>query len=167
MQQCPPEYYASTGNHKCTPCLAPCLYCSGPTGATCTLCQPSMVLSVLANSTTTCTSSCSPGYYNHSNICTACSLNCNQCNTVNYCTVCASPYLLYNGQCMNACPSAYYISIASGNLTCEVCQSPCLSCQTYSTYCTSCTISSASKYLVSTNTTSTCSTACPLQYFAD
>ncbi len=49
------------------------------------------------------------------------------------CVICVSPYLLYNGQCVQNCPTGTYIS----QLQCIPCQSNCASCSDYS-HCTKC-----------------------------
>lgn len=129
------------------------------------------MLTVYWNGTTTCSLNCPTGYYNNSNICANCSTNCTACLSTNQCTGCIPNYYLYSGSCLASCPSGLYISIASGNLSCEACAPPCLSCVSYSTYCSSCNTSNLSlnKFLfvnVSVNT-STCSSGCPPQYYSN
>ena len=93
--------------------------------------------------------------------------NCANCSSASSCTLCANGFYLYNGTCLSECPSGYYLSIASGLQSCEVCQLPCLTCSGYSTYCLTCNTSSIliNKYLYTTLNSSICTNGCPLNFY--
>lgn len=118
LSECPPEFYESASPNICIDCASPCLYCSGPAGLTCSLCENTHVLTLYPNSTTTCTLSCPTGYFNNSLVCALCPGNCATCAAIQQCTGCRPGFYLYNGSCLGQCPNSLYISIASGNTTC-------------------------------------------------
>lgn len=72
VSDCPPLFYADSLTNECKQCVSPCSLCSN---TTCLYCDSGYVLTHLS----ACELSCPTGYYNHSNVCEQCGVNCSDC----------------------------------------------------------------------------------------
>lgn len=150
-----------------------CATCTG-TINTCLTCQSGLYLL-----NTACVSSCGSGYYISSGVCTSCPSGCSGCSSSSICTGCSSSsYWIYQGYCVNACPTYTSYAVSGGTPTCITCSNGCTACQT-STYCTAClsstyidSDSSGNQFCTSTCSNgkyvmgSRCSTTCDSGYTA-
>jgi len=163
LSVCPLYFYLSnsTSPAQCTPCIIPCLACTG-------------IVSCL---------SCRTGYYYYNNACIpncplnytipnnatltcdACSTQCATCSgNVNNCNTCSSIAAFYNNQCVTSCP--YPLVINSG--ICSSCSSQCKTCSLISTNCTACFSNSSLPFLSITNTSlGSCINQCSFLYYGD
>lgn len=145
------QYYA---DNYCYECDSNCLTCE----TSATNCLSCKLADQIVNSDGVCEVPCPSGYLRNSNTgdCDACSIACTTCEkNTNYCTTCndTSKYL-YNGACMDDCPTNITVSV---NSVCESCTSPCSKCSIITTNCTSCI---SGKYLYY----GSCITTCPTGY---
>lgn len=141
---CPSGYFLDTTVPGCVKCAGTCLSCVGPNPVDCTSGCPAECSTCL--SYISCTS-CAAGFYLSGNQCVAecppsnipnpvtrkcmsCPNNCQTCGQ-NGCAQCTSSHYLFNNTCYIACPAFTYESTVpgSGNLTCGVCHSTCLTCK--------------------------------------
>ena len=80
------------------------------------------------------------------NVCTACSTNCLTCSlSINNCTSCNVTTIyknLYNGQCLNQCPSLYYSSASTAYrcVLCSILTLNCSNCSSDGLACLSCDV---------------------------
>uniref|UniRef100_A0A4W6C5K8 Proprotein convertase subtilisin/kexin type 5a n=1 Tax=Lates calcarifer TaxID=8187 RepID=A0A4W6C5K8_LATCA len=128
------EYQDSNG--KCHACDATCLKCTGPKSEDCISCVSSRALDEGH-----CVVECAKGKYQSGGRCHLCDhtcatcvdagpANCNSCDTDKF----GMERYLYKGQCVDACPEAYY---HTKERTCEACSDHCRLC-TSSTHCLKC-----------------------------
>lgn len=150
-----------------------CSTCTGTVNS-CITCQTGLVLL-----NASCLSSCGSGYYLSSGTCYPCANGCSSCTSSSICTGCTtSGYWIYQGYCVNACPTYTSYAVSGGSPTCITCSNGCTACQT-TTYCTACLspnyIDSSSvntQYCTSTCSTgkyvmgNRCSTTCDSGYIA-
>lgn len=85
----------------CLPCLNDCDLCSSET-----LCEKCSEGFFLFEETNNCVNECPVGYFidKSLNICKKCNQNCNYCEQ-NICFQCDDSHYLYNGSCVEECPS--------------------------------------------------------------
>jgi len=94
---------------RCAACTPPCLFCINTT-TTCTACQLGYYYLDSANKCYT-ENKCPNGYYTNVtlNACVSCLGNCSVCtlyvNQSLLCNKCTNPSVLYNGSCIDACPT--------------------------------------------------------------
>lgn len=125
----------STGVVVSVYCSSPCQQCT-TSPIICASCLPAPnILILLYPPTSSCVSSCPPGYFTNGTLCSACVPPCLTCTTATLCLTCNNSTIFYalNSSCISGCPTAYYNS--SGN--CTLCLAPCLTCTTVSS-CSSC-----------------------------
>jgi hypothetical protein len=116
-------------------CSSPCQQCT-TSPIICASCLPAPnLLILLYPPTSSCVSSCPPGYFTNGTFCSACIAPCANCTTATLCLTCNNSTIYYalNSSCISGCPTGYYNS--SGN--CTLCVAPCLTCTT-ATSCLSC-----------------------------
>lgn len=120
-------------NNSCTACPTGCLTCSSD--SICLSCSSDYLFvsiynncSMICNSTAIyyfngqCLTSCIAGTYLLPDMvtCQSCSAECATCDVIGTnCTKCSTMFL-YNGRCVDSCPSDYYVDI---NQTCKACSS--------------------------------------------
>ncbi|CAK5263996.1 unnamed protein product [Mycena citricolor] len=135
----------------CSACSASCATCTGPTSNDCTTCTSSHYLTnngscVTASNTGVCEGS-NLIADNNKGECDTCGAKCTTCeistfnvaSTVNQlkCTGCLTGSVLSNGQCIDSCPSATFLS-PRDNVTCTACDSSCSTCAGSPTTCLTC-----------------------------
>lgn len=91
--------------------------------------SPSLILTPIVNSSSSCQFSCPDGYSRSSSImetCTiSCPTNCVDCDPQQVCLKCTPGFLLLSGSCVANCPTGYF----SDSLQCIKCDSNCNRCQ--------------------------------------
>ncbi|KAG7241170.1 hypothetical protein INR49_025913 [Caranx melampygus] len=128
------QYQDSSG--KCHACDATCLKCTGPQSEDCISCVSSRALDEGR-----CVLECAKGKYQSGGRCHLCDhtcatcvdagpANCNSCDTDKF----GVERYLYKGQCLDACPEAFY---HTKEMSCEPCSDHCWLC-TSSAYCLKC-----------------------------
>ncbi|XP_047425540.1 proprotein convertase subtilisin/kexin type 5 isoform X2 [Mugil cephalus] len=124
------------GGGKCHACDATCLKCTGPQSGDCISCVPSRALEEGR-----CVATCAKGKYQSGGRCHLCDHTCAACvdgGPAN-CTSCDTDKFgveryLHRGQCVDACPEAFYHTKEKGcepcSDHCQLCASPgrCLKC---------------------------------------
>ena len=161
---CSSGYYNYTVN-ICVNCtINHCGYC---TNSSCSYCA-SGYYSIYQNGVLTyCELGCLSETYpdNATMNCTSCFTNCFSCSSTTRCNICKSGYYLLAVQgananeCVTSCPPGYYNNITT--LSCSSCSNNCETC-TSSNVCTDCT---NNYYLYATNSSTTCVSNCPTNYF--
>jgi len=145
-------------------CVLPCKTCTTNTSS-CLSCYNNTNISqynIYFPTNNSCLLSCPTGYYEDipTLTCFVCSSTCLTCSfSINNCTSCnqSSSYLAlyitnYNGACLSACPTLFYLSNSTTPPQCVSCVSPCLSC----TGLTSCLSCASGYYYYSQTCTSNC-----------
>lgn len=153
--KCSPGYYLSS-LLTCSPCSPNCAQCIG-NPKTCTSCYEGYVLSSLSCQVRNCFTmggdnciKCISGYYLETpQKCKMCQSPCTECAGAPFmCTSCPPSFTLTNSQCVIPfcliqnglvcvqCENGYYL--ASSEVECIQCISPCVTCTGVSTSCTSC-----------------------------
>lgn len=138
-------------------CLSPCRSCSNPNISTsCLTCYPWSTLTLLLNGS--CLSTCpdtyfptvsATGFYS----CSPCDIKCAICTaSPTNCSSCLAQFIYFNSTCLAACPSTYFSTTLSGIITCQLCQTDCLTC-TDNTHCTGC---SSTTFLLNSSCVSSC-----------
>lgn len=153
---CPDGYYPES--NYCYECSFPCKTCS--TSSNCITCIEGTYYHAISSS---CLLNCPTStFYNHTNsTCQSCQYPCSSCdNNSTYCLSCSQSnngtlLYLYNGQCVQICPT-YYYSDSSG--ICNKCFGLCLTCSS-KYYCNSC----IAGYVYN----GFCYSSCPLGTFAN
>lgn len=85
--------------------------------------------------------------------CIDCDSSCNTCvTTATTCTSCLGTQVLFNGDCLDSCPSGSTLN--SDGVTCGSCSNECITCQGSTSHCTQCSGNSFA-YL------GNCFTTCP------
>ncbi|XP_059502133.1 extracellular matrix protein FRAS1 isoform X2 [Stegostoma tigrinum] len=120
----------------CVDCQPQCQHCTADlkdTGSVCVYCKnPREMLFG-----DTCISHCPTGYFMSRGICQRCHSSCKTCSGEGgySCTACAANLVLsHAGQCIAACPPAFY---SDNQQICQACNSQCLTCESNSA-CLSC-----------------------------
>ncbi|XP_029024628.1 proprotein convertase subtilisin/kexin type 5 [Betta splendens] len=128
------QYPGSSG--ECRACHATCLKCTGPQSEDCVSCAPSWALD-----DGRCVQECGKGKYESNGQCHLCDHTCATCvdAAAANCTSCDTDKFkvqryLYNSQCLDACPEAFY---HSPERSCEPCPDHCQHC-TGPTHCLQC-----------------------------
>ena len=127
---CPALTYPSQTTRVCTSCPAGCYTCDAVGCYTCygsyTYLASALSCNQNCNSThrysynSACYSTCPDGSYLSYDLvtCLACSLPCRTCSgSAGNCSSCIDSYY-YLGQCVDACPTNYYVD---SNLQCQLC----------------------------------------------
>ena len=171
LSACPAGYYGAVITNFtykiCTPCNQACLTCYGGTDTQCYTCNFDMML---YKSGSWCKSACAVGwgYILDSQYCTHCNPRCVSCfNNGNNCTTCRTTgsnagfqiitdFVANTGPCYGICPNGYFANLTTR--FCDLCTSPCKTCNLLTTNCTSCIINF---YLLNY----TCYSTCPAGYF--
>ena len=162
VSQCPIyTYYNSNGT--CLNCYNFCLTCNGSNINQCTSCNSALGLYLYQGY---CLSNCQIGRFANiaSSTCDNCYLLCRTCqgptntNCLSYDG--AIGLYLYQGNCLNFCPSGTYLNIYSSS--CEACYNTCLECSSSgSNNCISCDNSLINLFLYQHN----CLNNCPVGNF--
>ncbi|XP_036973954.1 proprotein convertase subtilisin/kexin type 5 isoform X2 [Acanthopagrus latus] len=128
------QYHDSSG--KCHACDATCLKCTGPHGEDCISCVSSQALD-----DGRCVEECAKGKFRSGGRCHLCDHTCATCVDAGAanCTSCDTDKFgmeryLYTGQCLDACPEAFY---HTKERSCERCSDHCRLC-TSPTHCLKC-----------------------------
>lgn len=126
VRECIEGTYQS-GN-VCLPCNN-CPTCEKDTGL-CTSCADGFFLTSYG----TCNTQCVDGQVKIGDECVNCKdSNCKECLYPEICNQCKSGYLLFNGMCVEKCPSGTYLS----GTVCKICDSSCSTCLTEN-FCLTC-----------------------------
>ncbi|XP_029456255.1 extracellular matrix protein FRAS1 isoform X2 [Rhinatrema bivittatum] len=128
---CGEGFYPDLG--VCKACHPSCRACVGPGSTHCTQCRkPEELLQAEEEFNGkpygACLSECkAQSYPDTAGVCRGCHSSCASCigNSTMDCTACASPRVLYDGQCLPRCPDGYY----SQDSTCYSCHPSCKECR--------------------------------------
>lgn len=131
VSPCPDGYYADSTTGYCELCIviADCAECTEDLtslfSATCTVCNSPLILDQDGN----CVYECSGSSYSSTcdddvACCASCEDPCDECEDADTCTTCLTDYL-YEGDCVNPCPSGYYQDDSN---ICQDCDTTCLTC---------------------------------------
>ena len=131
VENCPEGKYEE--DKKCLKCKTECKTCIN--GSTCKSCNDGGYLfGDQCISASKCTEDKTSIADSQTNICSPCSSSCLTCqDTIDTCTSCSAPSVLYYGSCEDRCPNTYYAL----NFECKKCVEPCANCNTVEE-CTSC-----------------------------
>ena len=159
VDKCPSNTYLE--DRICKKCHASCLTCTN--GATCSSCDKDMYMKKGI-----CVNDCGIGYKLEEDYktCKPClDFNCSNCNSsVDICNKCLHPKVLFNGKCLDNCPSFYFNNTTEDATTnqkysiCERCKDNCFIC-TSKDNCNKCY---DNFYLV--KETNTCVSECPFGF---
>ncbi|KAI6123178.1 growth factor receptor domain-containing protein [Pisolithus croceorrhizus] len=166
---CPDGSYSN--GSSCEPCATECQTCTGSTSNDCVICASGTYSlngsCVQTNSVGVCQGS-SLIANNNKHECDTCGPKCTSCQIPNFnvasttnqaqCTGCLPGYVLYQGQCIESCPSSTFLS-PTDNLTCTACSSTCSTCAGSASYCLTC----ANNMLASNGQ---CVSSCPSNTFS-
>ncbi len=161
-RDCPDGSVADNTTSKCVPCNSPCKTCTSHPSK-CTTCDS--CCGNLFNFD--CVKTCPISTFSSRGKCEFCSYDCATClGSSTTCTSCASNKILYNGACLDKCPSLLVNGVCLFNCQkgfykiglnqCVKCDSSCVSCENVSTNCTECPIGSYSS-------NGYCVRVCPIQ----
>jgi proprotein convertase subtilisin/kexin type 5 len=162
--------YPDVPSSQCKSCNIFCTQCSGSLNTQCQACATNYFL---MSSTTTCDSSCPIGYFGDSslNLCVLCSSPCASCgSSITDCLSCqSSPQQTYLQPlavhlCLTSCPNNYF-PVPSPSNNCQKCPVQCTLCTGPSN--TECSACSSGNYLQPAPFTTTCTSTCPLHYYAN
>ena len=140
--QCPIGTYVDADN-KCQPCSSPCATCI-ESSTKCTSCDTSSSSLYPYLYEHTCLTECPNHSIKNQYECLNCDSSCKTCeNTINTCTSCNTPLLLYNSKCIgrDECTSDNNYYQDTINNKCLQCQDGCIICGNSITECVECNAS--------------------------
>jgi hypothetical protein len=170
--ECDPGTYFDIGLNKCLPCSTYCLNCKDKDN--CIECRPPTI-----NNKGQCKKNCEEGFVEINGKCEICPSGCLECKSDSYftnpgknCIKCSEKKVLYQGECIEECPTGngYYFyngttvkfvngspeKVFEGNV-CKKCSSTCSECRDTSSNCINC----HPPYIL---LNSTCISDCPASY---
>jgi hypothetical protein len=136
---CPDGTYKDKTTNRCRPCTFPC--------KTCNLSQDTCLSCATADfnlnpNTGKCDAKCYTGVDNkfkdNAGTCGTCPANCAKCTNAFTCQTCTSGSILFQDNCISACPMGFYPKDNNGVKTCVLCNSACAACTDDSIKCSTC-----------------------------
>ena len=125
---CAKGSYADIRKRVCTKCHNLCTTCNGPTKHNCLECKRKALTLLKDDKTISCVRECPHGFFKQENFCYSCESGCESCTSIDDCTKCNSPFVLFKKKCQSQCPTSFFRNTTTS--ICESCQiyGNCLEC---------------------------------------